>query len=154
MYHYTACGLDNVWLANGYVERNTAYGKAVSVTKAQELHQLLACDLVRKRGNLTGKELRFLRVQMGLSQAGFAGMQGVSEQAVSLWERTGKVPFANDRLTRMYYLAHVDGKTPLSKAIERLKTIESLVHQRIVARASKTGSWSSKVTDEEYALAA
>jgi len=153
MYHYTACGLDNVWLTNGYVERDTAYGQSVSITKARELHQLLACDLAKKKGTLTGKELRFLRVQMGLSQEGFAKLHGVTEQAVSNWERTGRLPIANDRLTRMYYIGHVDKDTPVAKAIDRLKTIESLVHQRIVATTSKTKGWSSKITIEDEVAA-
>lgn len=31
MYHYTQCGLDNVWLENGYKVKKTAYGQAVAV---------------------------------------------------------------------------------------------------------------------------
>ena len=147
MYHYTACGLDNVWLTNGYVEKNTPYGMAVAVVKADELHELLASDIVKKKALLTGKELRFLRVQMGLSQDGFARIHGVTEQAISLWERQrNKVPVANDRLTRMYYLAHVAKDTPLGQAIERLKTVESLVNQKIVASTTPRRGWSSKVT--------
>lgn len=153
MYHYTACGLDNVWLTNGYVEKATAYGKAVAVVNADELHALLGCDLVKKKVKLSGKEMRFLRVQMGLSQAGLASLHGVTEQAISLWERQGKIPLANDRLTRLYYLAHVAKDTPLGKAIDRLKTVESLVHQRIVATNSARHVWSSKVTEDETALA-
>lgn len=148
MYHYTICGLDNVWLHNGYIERKTPYGKAVSVEKAQELHALLALDLVKKQGRLTGKELRFLRVQLGLSQGGLAKMQGVSEQSVSLWERTGKVPKANDMLTRAIYLATRLGETPISELIERIKVVERLTHQRIVARTNGN-RWKSKVQKEE-----
>ena len=97
---------------------------------------------------LTGKELRFLRVQMGLSQSGFAALQGVTEQAVSLWERHGKVPRANDRLTRIYYLANVAKDTPLGEAMDRLKTVERLVHQRIVASTTAKKGWSCTVSEE------
>jgi hypothetical protein len=31
MYHYTECGLRNVYLKNGYCLRNTAYGETVSI---------------------------------------------------------------------------------------------------------------------------
>ncbi len=151
MYHYTACGLDNVWLTNGYVEKATAYGNSVAILKADELHQILGRELVRKKAKLTGKELRFLRVQMGLSQAGFASLQGVTEQAVSLWERHGKIPLANDRLTRIYYLAHVAEDTPIGQAIEKSNAAENLSHQRIVASTSTRHGWSSKFTDEEIA---
>ena len=151
MYHYTICGLDNVWLKNGYVERDTPYGKAVAVVEAQQLHHLLALGLVDKPGRLTGKELKFLRVQMGLSQAGFAKMHGVSEQAVSLWERHGKVPSANDQLARVHYLAQAAGDTSVKQAIERVKTVEKLVHQRIVVRNSGK-KWLSAVEIEDGAV--
>lgn len=62
MHHYTECGLDNVWLANGFTKKKTAYGEAVSITHADGLHQLLAEDLINKHARLTGKEFRFLRV--------------------------------------------------------------------------------------------
>ena len=146
MHHYTACGLDNAWLTNGYVEKSTAYGKAVAVVNVDQLHVLLGRDLVKKRAPLAGKELRFLRDRMGLSQAGFASLHGVTEQAVSLCERQCKIPLTNDRLTRVYYLAHFARDTPLGEAIEWLKTVKSLVRQKIVASISAHRGWSSKVT--------
>jgi putative transcriptional regulator len=30
MYHYLVCGVDDVWLANGYRRHRTAYGPGVS----------------------------------------------------------------------------------------------------------------------------
>ena len=77
MYHYTECGLDNVWLANGFIKKKTAYGEAVAITDADALHKLLAEDLIGKPARLTGKEFRFLRVALKLSQAAVAKMQGV-----------------------------------------------------------------------------
>lgn len=153
MYHYTSCGLDNVWLKNGYTVKSTPYGKATSIVAVEQLHALLANSLTVKPGRLTGKELRYLRVQMGLSQSGLAGMQGVSEQAVSLWERHGKVPRAHDALTRLFYLAHAKSATPLKQAIDRVKTVERLVHQKIVASARGT-TWSSKVEVADEAVPA
>ena len=152
MYHYTACGLDNVWLTNGYVEKNTVYGKAVAVVNADQLHDLLGRELIKKRAQLTGKELRFLCVRMGLSQADFAGLHGVTEQVVSTWERQGTMPLANDHLTRIYYLAHISKDTPLGEVMDRLKTVESPVHQKIVASTDARRCWSSRVTDGEAAL--
>ena len=36
-----------------------------------------------------------------MSQIGIAGMLGMQKQSVSLWERTGKVPKAQDALHRL-----------------------------------------------------
>lgn len=55
LYHFTECGLDNVWLVNGYNEIDTAYGKAYSVTAADELLREIAIQVARKPGRLTGK---------------------------------------------------------------------------------------------------
>lgn len=152
MYHYTACGLDNVWLTNGYVEKNTAYGKAVAIVNVDQLHDLLGGDLVKKSAQLSGKELRFLRVNMGLSQTDFAGLHGVTEQVVSTWELQRKIPLTNDRLTRVYYLANIAQDTPLGEVIKRLKSVGSLVNQKIVASTNAFRGWSSRVTDDEAAL--
>lgn len=147
MHHYTECGLDNVWLQNGYTEADTPYGKAVSVAKADQLCEVIADQLAKKPSRLTGKELRFLRVQMGLSQAAMAKAQGVTEQNVSLWERRGKVPKANDHLARLCYLAHRAGDEPLRKVFDRIMAVERLIHQRIVATAGRNG-WRSRVEDD------
>jgi len=48
--HYTACGLDNVWLANGFTIKETKYGKGVSIDDVDGLHRLLASNLVEKKG--------------------------------------------------------------------------------------------------------
>lgn len=154
MLHYTACGLDNVWLENGYREVKTAYGKGVAIQDADGLHDLLASNLVSKKSRLTGKEFRFLRVQLGLTQGALAKLQGVTEQSVSLWERTGKVPHANDALARLCYMAHAHGDITLKSAIETVKAVDKMVNRRIVANKAKA-KWSTRsVTTEPRELAA
>ena len=152
MYHYTMCGLDNVWLENGYTEKKTAYGNAVSIDAAEDLHRVIALSLCGKPHRLTGKEFRFLRTTMNMSQSGIAKLLGVTEQSVSLWERTGKVPKAPDTLTRLAFLAKHDGNATISSVIDRINTVERICHQRIVAKESAKG-WTSKLKDEN-ALAA
>lgn len=143
MYHYTECGLDNVWLANGYTVHKTPYGKGVSVSDADGLMKELAKSLTHKPGRLTGKELRFLRTLLCLSQASLAAMMGATEQSVSLWERTGKVPKASDALVRMLVLEKMNGDGKISEVIDRINTVERLVNQQIVARA-RLHRWTAK----------
>lgn len=149
MYHYTESGLDNVWLANGYIERDTPYGKGVSVVDADSLHRALALQITDKQGRITGKELRFLRTMLGLSQAGLAKMLAVTEQAVSLWERTGKVPKQSDAFVRFLVLGKLDGDKPIGELIERISTVERIVHQRIVARETSRKRWTAKFANDE-----
>lgn len=156
MHHYTQCGLANVWLENGYTEKKTPYGKAVAIEDADGLHQVLALGLIEKKGRITGKELKFLRVVMGLSQEGLGKLLGVSEQSVSLWERTGKVPQTADSVTRMLVSEKLDGNCKVSDVIERINTVERIINQRIVARETRR-KWSSTMAsskDDRFALAA
>lgn len=145
MHHYTSCGLENVWLQNGFQEKQTAYGKAVAVADADALHETLAVWLTKKAGRLTGKEFRFLRTLMCLSQSSLGKMMGASEQAVSLWERTGKVPKASDALMRMIILERLCGDGKVSDVINRINAVERLVNQRIIAHARKH-EWTARVS--------
>ena len=143
MYHYTESGLDNVWLANGFQTKKTPYGQAVSVIDADALHEVIALSLTEKPGRMTGKEFRFLRSQLGLSQGNLAKMMAVTEQSISLWERTGKVPKLGDAALRVLVLEKLRGDGRLSAMIERTNAVDRLLNQRIVARA-RLHKWTAK----------
>ena len=133
-FQYTACGLDNVWLANGYKVKATRHGDAVAVNDVDGLHKLIAKTLVEKKGRLTGKEFRFLRTQLGLSQEALAALLDFSENAVSLWERKDTVPAACDQWLRMSVLAKLAGNTKLSDAIARTQAVHKLIYQKYVVK--------------------
>ena len=133
-FHYTACGLDNVWLVNGYRVKATRHGNAVAINDVDGLHELLAQTLIEKPGRLTGKEFRFLRTQLGLSQEALGAMLDFSENAVSLWERKDTVPAACDQWLRMSVLAKLEGNTKLSDAIARTQAVHKLIYQKYVVK--------------------
>ena len=133
--HYTASGLDNVWLANGFVVKETKYGKGYAIFDVDGLHRLLATHLVDKNARLSGQEFRFLRNHLRLTQSSLGKLLGdVSENAVSLWERKDNVPIAYDRWMRMLVLAKFQGNTKVADAMERIQSVERLVHQKYVVR--------------------
>lgn len=96
------------------------------------LHGLLAAKLVEKPGALTGKEFRFLRTWLGMTQEALAQMMAVTEGALSLWERKDAVPSLNEKLLRLMVLAQTDGKTTVRDAVERINTVHKLVDQKYV----------------------
>ncbi|MBS0339824.1 MAG: transcriptional regulator [Proteobacteria bacterium] len=148
--------MDNVWLENGYHTKETAYGPATSIEDVDGLHQAIAVTLTEKPGKVTGKELRFLRLILGMSQAGLGKCMGATEQSVSLWERHGKVPKYADSITRLLVLDKVTGEGRATHIIDRINTVERLCNQRIVVRESRK-KWRSELTaasDERFALAA
>lgn len=138
-YHYTESGLTNVWLANGYTARKTKYGEGVSIHDVDGLHRAIAQALANKP-HLTGAEVRFLRKEMGLSQRSLGELLGVTDQAVALWERKGRLPKTADRLLRLIYVEHDKGNAPIVRFIQALNDLDQQDHERIIAEESD-GSW-------------
>ena len=61
LHHFTICGLNNVWLVNGYREKYTKYGKSTSYEDIGQLEKLISFCLVSLNRPLIGKEMQFLR---------------------------------------------------------------------------------------------
>jgi len=53
-YHYTECGLDDVYLLSGYETESTEYGDTVSVKEADALHVAIGVFLATQTKVLTG----------------------------------------------------------------------------------------------------
>ena len=149
MYHYTDGGLRNVWLANGYEIKKTPYGEGVAFHNLDGLTESICIALTKKAGVVSGSEFRYVRsAGMLLSQAALGKLMGIDGQSVARWEKTGKVPKWADKLVRLLYLAQAQGNEPISAAVERVKTVERLVKQRIVVKESR-GQWKPSLQDEE-----
>lgn len=156
MYHYTECGLDNVWLENGYTKHKTPYGIGVSIDDADGLHKVLVVELLQKKGRITGKELRFLRLELALSQENLGKLLGSSEQSVSLWERTGKVPATSDALVRLLAGERLRSNVKVTAVLDRINEVDRLVKGCILVKEYRK-KWQSEVAahnDERFALAA
>jgi DNA-binding transcriptional regulator YiaG len=133
MYHYTDGGLRNVWLVNGYEVRQTPFGEGVVIHDLDGLTRAICLALAEKPASLTGVELRYIRsAGMLLSQPALGRLIGVDGQTVARWEKSGRVPRMADKTVRLHYLAHARGDEPIRSAVERVKTVERLVGQRIV----------------------
>lgn len=107
VYHYTECGLDYVWLLDGFVARQTAYGPAVEVLRPGDLDHRIALTLIRHQPALDGREVRFLRGLLDLTQAELGRLLGKDAQTVARWEkRQTTLPATEDRALRQIYLEH------------------------------------------------
>jgi DNA-binding transcriptional regulator YiaG len=149
MYHYTDGGLRNVWLANGYEIKQTPYGEGVSFHNLDGLTQSICMALTNKASLLTGAEFRYIRsAGMLLSQPALGKLMGINGQSVARWEKTSKVPRWADKLVRLLYTAQAEGNEPIAKAVERIKTVERLVKQKIVVKESR-GHWRPSLQDED-----
>lgn len=119
-YHYLESGLPNIWLANGFALHKTEYGEGVSIDDVEGLHKVIGLDLAERRPRLTGAQFRFLRKELGLSQAKLAKLWGYESQAIALWEKRGRVPMIADRFIRAYYLEVERGNANIVELIEKL----------------------------------
>ena len=155
MYHYTDGGLRNVWLANGYEIKKTPFGDAVAFHDGDGLTQAICQALTEKIGVLTGVELRYIRsAGMGLSQPALGKLMGIDGQSIARWEKSGKVPRWADKLVRLLYAGHAQGNEPICRVMERIKTVERIVKQRIVVQEER-GHWMpTSVPADDEAIAA
>lgn len=140
MYHYIESGLRNIWLTNGYTVKKTPYGEAVSIQDVEGLHRLIG-SIIARRPRLSGPELRFLRKEMSMSQKALADFVGTTEQSVSLWERRGRVPKAEDRLIKLAYLEMIDrhGNVKIKDTINRLNELDNTAFEQL--KLTKAREW-------------
>jgi DNA-binding transcriptional regulator YiaG len=139
-FHYTASGLPDVWLVNGFHRQETTHGPAVRIEDAEGLHLALARAIVTAKKPFAPAELRFLRKLLALSQANVARLLGVTDQTVARWEK-GETNFdsAAERLVRFIVLERL-GKDVI--VLEELKALaeqdEELHGAHRLERAGKT----------------
>jgi DNA-binding transcriptional regulator YiaG len=128
--HYTACGLDDVYLVNGFTRETVDGEQFTTIEDMDSLWKAVAKHLVTKRKMLAPKEIRFLRNQMEMTQADLAARLRVSDQTIARWEK-GKgdaIPGPADIMLRVLYLASPRAQPEGAKVLDKLmELIEKLV---------------------------
>lgn len=125
-HHYTESGLDNVYLENGYKSHNTPYGEGISIQDTEGLHKAIGKWLIETPCPLNGAELRFLRLELEMTQRNLAAILGAEEQALRRWEkaRTKAIPGPADRLLRGLYSEFSFGDGSLRAIVNRLAELD------------------------------
>jgi len=132
-YHYTECGLDYVYLAGGVETRQTPFGDQLTIVNQKGLHRAIGKFLVARKKELTGKEVRFLRHEMDMSQPTLARYLGVTDQTVHNWEigKTTQVPEPAARMIRMIYSEAIGQKSNIKKTLKRIADLENEIDELI-----------------------
>lgn len=139
-HHYVLCGLDNIYLANGFTEKPTRYGVAVAVEDIEGLHKAIAMDLVTSRRKLGGKEVRFLRKELDLSQEALATLLETTAQTVARWEKgQTEIPGPADRLLRVIYRESNERNPDVLAMLGRLSKLDALAYERRVFKETSKG---------------
>ena len=129
-YHYTECGLDNIYLVNGFDYVETPRGRAVQIKDTPGLHRAIGLTLLEEKKSLSGKEFRFLRHEIGQTQQTLAEILGVNVQSIARWEK-GKTKAPIDgpaqRLLRLIYAQQVSGNQEIIQALKMLSDLDELL---------------------------
>jgi DNA-binding transcriptional regulator YiaG len=126
LYHYTGCGLDDVWLDGGVVFHDTPYGRGVTIMDLDGLHKLIGLHLADSLRPLKGKEVRFLRVEMNMSQKSLAQLIGVGDTTVARWESgRGKITETAQKLLCLIYRESVTGNADVVGSLQRLAALDA-----------------------------
>jgi putative transcriptional regulator len=150
-YHYTESGLDDVYLIGGF---DIANGQ-LHIDDIEGLHRVIGEILIKHRKNLSGKEIKFLRVEMLMSQSTLAALLGVSDRAVIRWEKAaaGQLPSTAEASIRMLYRDFIeDGKSGAMRKM--LRQIAATENEGRRMELSKTGreKWRPALSAEERQL--
>lgn len=118
-YHYTECGLNNVYLHGGFETIETEFGPATSVLDTDELHEMIGMHLVNHVEALSPDEVRFLRKEMLLSQEALADYIGVGESSVRNWESNRQaITKPATRVLKSLYLEYINRDSGIRKMLD------------------------------------
>jgi DNA-binding transcriptional regulator YiaG len=130
--HYTAFGVDNIYLMNGF-RRETIDGETfTSIEDLDGLWKAIGLHLVTTRKVLAPKEIRYLREHMGLTQAELGARLRVSDQTVARWEKgeTKLLHGPGDVMLRVLFLASKCAQPEGNKILKELiKLLDEIVEK-------------------------
>lgn len=148
-YAYRGCGLDGIFLLNGYETREHDGEAHVVIKDIDGLHLAIGRHLVLSRKGLSPRELRFLRKTLDLSQAELAEKLGNTSQSIARWEKGEvEIPGPAEKFLRAYFLARnlsvpadletlrvliVEGLEKLDAADQSMRPVQFRLSRRWVA---------------------
>ena len=141
-YQYSECGLDYVYLVGGFEIQPSAYGDQLAISNQKGLHRAIWKYLITRKKELTGREVRFLRHEMDMSQPTLAKLLGVTEQTVHKWEmgKTAQVPETASRMIRVIYGESIGEKSPVRQVLRKISDLENELDE-LVTFIEKEQAW-------------
>jgi DNA-binding transcriptional regulator YiaG len=157
--HYTACGLDNVYLLSGF-KRETIDGEEyVTIEDMDGLWKAIGLHLVTTRKALVPKEIRFLRQHMKMTQAELGARLRVVDQTVARWEKDQcDLPGPADMMLRVLFLgspvAQPEGNELLREIIKLLDELQERDESKrkdVFEHNDKQKQWQDSERELEFA---
>jgi putative transcriptional regulator len=131
MYEYTGCGLEGIYLKNGYRTVESSYGSSVAIEDLEGLHRAIASDILGQKTPMSGHQFRFLRKEQDLVQNELAALLRVDVQTIANWEKKARdaVPGPADVAMRACYCASIQVRFGPVIVEPSARTDESAVFQ-------------------------
>lgn len=148
-FHYRRCGLDNIYLLNGFEPEYEDGERYVTVLDVDGLHKAIGLHLVTNRKTLEPKEIKFLRKTLNLTQAEMGRLIGQSDQQIARWEKgENNISGPADRLLRLmfiYTLMKDDDTIQLPmEFLQKLDDLDSYPEDK-VEFCNDDGDWREKI---------
>ena len=144
-FHYTASGLDYVYLANGFRLIDGEYGPGYAIDDLDGLHDVIARHVVVSPARLRGQEVRFLRSMLDISQAGLARILGTKRLTVARWEAKPhtSIPGTADRALRLFFALKMEGDHAATDILDLMADIDEAEYGDAVFEEAG-GDWHSR----------
>ncbi|UTV98314.1 helix-turn-helix domain-containing protein [Marinomonas rhizomae] len=126
MYHYTECGLPNVYLKNGFTIENIDGEDYTSIDDMNNLHVAIAQTIADSHMILRPAEFKFLRIELNLSQKMLGHRFGVSEQTIARYEKgQSEIPRTTDAALRSLFMEKLEKTNSVSYFLDLLSDAEA-----------------------------
>jgi len=141
--HYTQCGLDNVFLRNGFAWTSVQGGEEVlCVEDIEGLHSAIAQAIVESPEPLDAQTFKFLRKYLDMAQRQLAAMLELSEETVSAWERAkNPIPRSADLVLRALAQEHCKGNSKITALVDRFNQLDREVHEHSIQLCRMEDGW-------------
>jgi DNA-binding transcriptional regulator YiaG len=123
--HYTACGLDDVYLVNGFTREFVDGEEYLTIADLDGLWKAIGLHVVNTKKVLGAKDIKFLRDQMDMTQAELGSLLRVSDQTVARWEKgeTKFVPGPADFMLRILFLSSPAAQPQGNDILQEIKKL-------------------------------
>lgn len=126
MYHYTECGLPNVYLKNGFTIEHIDGEDYTSIDDMNNLHVAIAQTIADSHTAVRPAEFKFLRIELNLSQKMLGHRFGVSEQTIARYEKgQSDIPRTTDAALRSLFMEKLEKTNSVSYFLNLLSDAEA-----------------------------
>lgn len=144
-YHYTESGLPNVFIVgiDVYICAKCEY-EIADIPKINELHLMLAKELLLKPVATTGQEFRFLRKETKMGPKEFAERIGVDTKTILNWEKSKYLNRQNDLTVRFLVATELLAGKELQVVISRIGDLTESSWVEIEEQTETLARWSER----------